>query len=163
MQNCIISYTGEGQHYWPLIERSIELAKEQQARLIFYDADSASRLGASPLPTVWSGEGLAEQFDNRLDPEQLEKAGREELRDRVRHAREQGVDAWAWLPSKRGATELAEYANQQHATLLVVPSDLDQGGLSGWFKGQPSTEQVAVEADQPVVVVDLEPEQATTS
>lgn len=157
MPGCIISYTGEGQHYWPLIERSIELAKEREARLIFYDADAASRLGANPLPTVWSGEGLQEQFGNRLDPEQLEKAGREELRDRVIHARDQGVDAWAWLPSKRGAHELAEYANEQHATLLVVPSELDQGGLGGWLKGQPTTDKIATEADQPVVVVDLEP------
>ena len=27
MQNCIISYTGEGEHFWPLVEQSIELAK----------------------------------------------------------------------------------------------------------------------------------------
>jgi nucleotide-binding universal stress UspA family protein len=160
MQDCILSYTGEGQHYWPLVERSIELAKSRGARLIFYDADAASRLGANPLPTVWSSEGLKEQFGNRLDPEQLEKAGREELRDRVRHAREQGVDAWGWLPSKRGAHEFAEYANEQNATLLIVPSDLDQSGLAGWLKGQPSTEKIADEADQPLVVVDLEPQAA---
>jgi nucleotide-binding universal stress UspA family protein len=157
MQDCILAYTGEGQHYWPLVERSIELAKSRAARLIFYDADAASRLGANPLPTVWSGEGLKEQFGNRLDPEQLEKAGREELRDRVRHAREQGVDAWGWLPSKRGAHEFAEYADEQEATLLVVPSDLDQSGLAGWLKGQPSTDEIASETEQPVIVVELKP------
>lgn len=157
MPGCIVSYTGEGQHFWPLVERSIELAKERGARLIFYDADAASRLGANPLPTWWSGEGLKEQFDNRLDPEQLEKAGREELRDRVAHARDQGIDAYGWLPAKRGAHELADYANEQRATLLVVPSDLDRGGLAGWLKGQPSTDKIAHEAHQPVIVVELEP------
>lgn len=157
MQDCILSYTGEGQHYWPLVERSIAIAKSRGMPLIFYDADAASRLGANPLPTVWSGQGQKEQFGNRLDPEQLEKAGREELRDRVRHARDQGVDAWGWLPSKRGAHEFAEYADEQHAVLLIIPSDLDQSSLAGWLKGQPSTEEIANEADQPVVVVDLKP------
>lgn len=161
MQDCIIAYSGEGKHYRPLVERSIEMAKSRQARLIFYDSDAASRLGANPLPTAWSGEGLKEQFGNRLDPEQLEKAGREELRDRVLHAREQGLDAWGWLPSKRGAHEFAEYANEQNATLLIVPSDLDQNGLGGWMKGQPTTEKIDEETDQPVIVVDLKQEAAT--
>ena len=158
MPQCIIAYTGEGDHYWPLIEKAIETAKASNARLIFYDSDAASRLGANPLPTWWSGEGLKEQFDNRLDLEQLEKAGREELRDRVRHARDLGVDAYGWLPSKRGAKELADYATEQHADLLIIPSDLEQTGLTDWLKGSPSAEKISKEASQPVLVVELKSE-----
>lgn len=155
MSNCIIAYTGEGDHFWPLIERATSIAKQRQARLIFYDSDAASRLGANPLPTVWSGDGLKEQFGDRLGPQQLEKAGREELRDRVERARREGIDAYGWLPSKRGAKELSEYATDQGADLLIIPSDLEQNGLGDWLKGQPSADKVADETELPILVVDL--------
>ncbi len=155
MSNCIIAYLGEGDHYWPLIARATSVAKQRKARLIFYDSDAASRLGANPLPTWWSGDGMKEQFDNRLGPEELEKAGREELRDHVGRARGEGLDAHGWLPSKRGAKELAEYATEQGADLLIIPSDLEQNGLAEWLKGQPTADKVADETHLPVLVVDL--------
>lgn len=161
MAGSIIAYVGEGQKYWPLIEQAIDLAGKRQARLIFYDADAASMF-SNPLPTVWSADGLKEQFDNRLDPEQLEKAGREELRDRVLHARERGVDAWGWLPSKRDAEALGEYAHEQNATLVVIPKQLEKHGLTGWLKGRPTASEIVDQAEQPVLEVDLEPEAAKT-
>ena len=51
MSKSVIAYTGEGQHFWPLIERAIEIARDRDSRLILYDAGAASRLGANPLPT----------------------------------------------------------------------------------------------------------------
>jgi nucleotide-binding universal stress UspA family protein len=159
MAGTIVAYIGEGPSYWPLAERAAELAASRKSRLIFYDVDAASAF-SNPLPTVWSAEGEAEQFGDRLDPEQLDKAGRPELRDRVARARDEGVDAWGWLPSKRDAKELAEYAAKQNATLLVIPSTLEQKGLADWLKGRPSADEVVEEADQPVLVVDLEPEAA---
>jgi hypothetical protein len=161
MPNTIIAYVGEGPRYWPLIEQSIDLATARQARLIFYDADAASAF-SSPLPTVWSGDGLAEQFDDRLNPEQLEKAGRQELRDRVLHARDKGVDAWGWLPSKRDAKTLGEYAQQQNASLVIIPTELEKHGLMDMLKGRPTAEEIVDESDQPVLEVDLEPEGAKT-
>jgi nucleotide-binding universal stress UspA family protein len=159
MNECIVAYTGEGERYWPLIEKSIDLAKARSARLIFYDADAASMF-ANPLPTWWSADGEEEQFPTRLTPEHLEKAGQEELQRRVEHARGLDVDAYGWLPSKRDAEALAEYAEEQHATLIVVPSSLDERGLKDWIQGRPSGEDVAEATHQPVVTVELEPEAA---
>src|SRR5690606_38705156 len=109
---CIRAYTGENERYRPLDQQALQAAKEAGARLIYYDADAASRLGAagaSPLPTVWSADGEQEQFGNRLDPVHLEKAGRAWLRDTVVAARAEGVDAYGWLPSSNSAESLAEY------------------------------------------------------
>jgi hypothetical protein len=159
MTASIIAYIGEGTRYWPLIERAIDLAEQRKARLIFSDVDAASAF-SNPLPTWFSADGLEKQFDNRLDPEQLEKAGREDLRERVVHARDRGIDAWGWLPSKRDATALGEYATEQDAVLLIVPKQLERHGLGDWLKGRPTGSDIAEQTDQPVLEVDLEPEAA---
>jgi hypothetical protein len=159
MAGTIVAYTGEGAAYWPLIERAIEVAKRRKSGLIFYDVDAASAF-SNPLPTWWSAPGEKEQFGRRLDPEQLDKAGRHELRDRVTRAREQGVQAWGWLPSKRDAQDFGDYATEQGADLLLVPSTLEQKGLADWLKGRPSVDEIAEEADQPILEVDLEPQSA---
>ncbi len=155
MPTCIIAYIGEGERYWPLVERSIDIARSSGARLVLYDADAGSGLGA-PLPTWWSGDGAPEQFGNRLGPVELEKAGREELRDRVIRARDMGVDAYGWLPKSRGAKDLAEYASEQRADLLIIPSELEQTGLTDWLKGRPSADDIATETNRPIIEVDLE-------
>ena len=155
MSHCIIAYLGEGDRFWPVIERATSIAMRRHSRLIFYDTDAASRLGANPLPTFWSADGLREQFGDRLGPAELERAGCEELRDRVQRARHDGIDAYGWLPSKRGAKDLAEYATAQGADLLVVPADLEPHGLAEWFKGLPSAREVAGETHLPLVVVEL--------
>jgi nucleotide-binding universal stress UspA family protein len=157
----IIAYIGEGPRYWPLIEQAIDLAAERKSRLILYDVDAASAF-SSPLPTWWSADGLDKQFGNRLDLEQLEKAGREELRDRVRHARDRGVEAWGWLPQKRDAQALAEYAGEQDATLVIIPKQLEKQGLLDALRGRPTAEEIVEETDSPVLEVDLEPETAKT-
>ncbi|MGE3075367.1 MAG: hypothetical protein AB7N24_16550 [Dehalococcoidia bacterium] len=157
MTECIVAYTGEGQRYWPLIEKSIDLANARRARLILYDADAASRF-TDPLPNWWASEGAEEQYPSVLSPEHLEKAGQPELQHRVEHARQLGVDAYGWLPAKKDANSLAEYADEQGATLIVVPSSLEEdGALTRWIKGQPKAEDVADTAQQPVLRVDVEP------
>lgn len=156
MTECIIAYTGEGERYWPLIEKSIDLAKTRSARLILYNVDSASRF-ANPLPTWWSADGEEDQFPSMLTPEHLEKAGQHELKKRVEHARDRGIDAYGWLPSKRDAHTLAEYADEHGATLIVIPSSLEEHGLAEWLKGQPSDAELDESTHQPVVLVDLEP------
>jgi hypothetical protein len=157
----IIAYIGEGPRYWPLIEQAIDMAADRKASLILYDVDAASAF-SSPLPTVWSSDGLKDQFGDRLDLEQLEKAGREELRDRVRHARERGVEAWGWLAQKRDAHALGEYALGQEATLVIIPKQLEKKGLLDTLKGRPSVEEIVVETESAVIEVDLEPEAAKT-
>jgi nucleotide-binding universal stress UspA family protein len=131
MSGCVIAYTGEGARFWPLIEHAVELAKTRGAALIVYDADAASAF-SNPLPTWWSAEGEKEQFGDRLGPTELEKAGCEELSQRVQKARAQGVDAFGWLPSKRDASALADYATKQEADLLVIPqASSKRGSLTG--------------------------------
>lgn len=156
---CILAYTGENERYRPLDQQALQAAKEAGARLIYYDADAASRLGAagaSPLPTVWSADGEQEQFGNRLDPVHLEKAGRAWLRDTVVAARAEGVDAYGWLPSSNSAESLAEYAHEQGADLIYVPKDLDRGGLTAFLKGKPTLQHIKDEVHEPVVTVDLD-------
>jgi len=156
---CIVAYTGEDERFRPIDKLATESAKRANARLIFYDSDAASRLGAagaSPLPTIWSGDGEKEQFGNKLGPVQLEKAGRSWLKHTVEMARAEGVDAFGWLPSSNSAEGLAEYAAEQHADLVYVPKDLDRSGLSAWLKGQPTLEAVREEVEGPVVTVDLD-------
>jgi hypothetical protein len=158
MPACIVAYTGEDERFRPIDKLATESAKRANARLIFYDSDAASRLGAagaSPLPTIWSGDGQEEQFGNKLGPVQLEKAGRSWLKNTVEMARAEGVDAYGWLPSSNSAEGLAEYAAEQHAGLVYVPSELDQSGLAAWLKGEPTLESIEHEVDGPVVVVDL--------
>lgn len=156
---CILAYTGEDTRYRPIDRIATESAKRLGARLIFYDADAASRFGAagaSPLPTWWSADGEQEQFENRLDPVHLEKAGRSWLKHTVEQARAQGVEAFGWLPSSNSAAALADYASEQGADLIYVPNDLDQGGLAAWVKGQPTLDAVKHEVEGPVVTIDLE-------
>lgn len=159
MPPSIIAYIGEGPRYWPLIERAIDLAATRKASLILYDVDGASPF-SSPVPNEWSSEGLPEQFEDRLSPEQLEKAGREELRDRVMHARDREVDAWGWLPKKRDAATLGAYAAAQGASLVIIPKQLEKQGLLDALRGRPTAEEIVEETDSPVLEVDLEPETA---
>ena len=159
MARCIVAYMGKGDRYAPLIERSIEVARSRGARLIFYDAESASMF-SRPLPTAFSADGEAEQYGDKLNPQQLEKVGREDLGGLVARARGLGVDAFAWLAAKRDAKEFADYAASQDATLVVIPSHLEKSGLTDWLKGRPSGEELNEETDQPVMEVELEPEPA---
>ncbi len=159
MTECIVAYTGEGQRYWPLIEKSIDVANSRSARLILYNVDSASKF-ANPLPTRWSADGGEEQVPAVLSPEDLEKAGQGELKRHVENARGRGVDAYGWLASERGAETFSEYAAEQGATLLIVPSSLEEGGFANWMAGQPSGEDIAESTHQPILRVEIELESA---
>src|SRR5512139_3870788 len=81
-EGCVVAYVGEGERYEPLVERAIEVARSHQSRLILFDGDAASKF-SSPLPTWWSADGQREQFGERLEPADLEKAGRPELQRQV--------------------------------------------------------------------------------
>ena len=64
--------------------------------------------------------------------------------DQVRQLRSVGVDAWAWLPTSKDAADLADYAERQGATLVLVPPDLEEPGLVDRVVGRSG----AAEADQ---------------
>ena len=103
--------------------RASELAREQGAELILWDADAGSGLLESPLPNQWSAHGEEEQFGDRLSINDLEAAGRAPLARQLRELQEGGVRASAWLPEKNNAETLRDYAAQQGARLVVIGED----------------------------------------
>jgi hypothetical protein len=104
--------------------RATELGRTG-ATIILFDLAADSGPLASPLPTNWSGEGEEEQFGSRLNPNDLEAAGRHHLAEQVQTLRATGVQAYGWLPDDASASELLRYAEQQGANLIVL-SDADE-------------------------------------
>jgi hypothetical protein len=130
----IVAVTGEDDRYRAVRSRATALAAGGQGTVILYDLD-AGGLFASPVPTAWSGEGERELTDeeagprDRLDPDELDTAGRGAVADQVRQLRSMGVDAWAWLPTSKDAADLAAYAERQGASVVLVPPDLQEPNL----------------------------------
>lgn len=149
---CIIAYTAEDDRYRSVRQAAIQTARESDARLILYDVDAAS-LFSSPLPSNWSGEGGGELFPDLLEPEDLERAGRHRIAVQVIEARNKGVDTYGWLPDKKSAEELAEYAEKQAADLIMLPAELQEPGLVDRWRGA-SVEKAAEETGRPIAVVD---------
>jgi nucleotide-binding universal stress UspA family protein len=152
--NTIIAYTSEDGRYDSVVEAAEQVARDAHARLILYDADAASRF-SEPLPSNWSGEDARELFDrDALSPDELEMAGRHAIAEQVRHARNQGIDAFGWLPRHKDASHIAAYADREHADLIMLPSDLEEPGLMGKLKGESSVKETMEKAGRPLAVVD---------
>lgn len=158
---CIIAYTAEDDRYRVVRNAAIDMAKSAEARLILYDIDAApgglgpltNALDGSPLPTEWSADGTMREFPDRLSPEDLERAGRHTIADQVAAARREGVEAFAWLPSKRGADYLADYAQDQGADLILLPHELKEPGLIKRLRKETFAEAVK-DAEMPVGIVE---------
>jgi hypothetical protein len=116
----IIATVGEADDHAPLLEAAIGRALREHATLILYDLDAGSNPLMNPLPTAWSAEGTEEMVTDRLGPEELDAAGRPEIAEQVRQARDRGADAWGWLPAGDDRDTLAAYAARQPAPLLLV-------------------------------------------
>src|SRR3954463_6866492 len=101
-RQTIVAVTGEDERYPPVRSRATALAAGGRGTVILYDLD-AGGLFSSPVPTEWSGEGQRELTEqeagprDRLDPDELDTAGRAAVAEQVRQLRSVGVDAWAWL------------------------------------------------------------------
>lgn len=158
---CIIAYTSEDGRFDSVRKAALDAARAAEARLILYNIDAApgalgqlsNPLEGVPMPTEWSAEGTEDQFAHRLSPDDLERAGRHEVAKQVRDARAAGVETFAWLPDKRGSAALADYAREQGADLIMLPSELNDPSLFQRLRGE--TTATAVEkADVPVAVVD---------
>ncbi|MGH9884266.1 MAG: hypothetical protein ACREBE_01980 [bacterium] len=117
----VIAVTGEDDRFEAVRRAAIARAREERATLILYDLDAVESPLESPVPTAWSAEGTAEEVSDRLGPAELEAAGREAIADQVRKARDQGLDAWGWLPSDAGRAALIEYAANQPGARVLVP------------------------------------------
>lgn len=132
---AIVVIAAEDDQFQGALKRATDLAAKRGEPLILYDWDAPS-LVSEPLPTWWSSEGWDRQFPDRLDPDQLDELGRGPIADQVRQARDNGVDAFGWLPSDHGPSGLAEYATGQSASIVVVPRDLEElHGLDAVING----------------------------
>jgi hypothetical protein len=123
----VLAVTTDDDRYASTRAEATRLAAEQHGRLILYDWDAATVLG-DPLPSNWSGEGAAEDVPSELDEAELEAAGRSKIAAQVAQARQAGVPATAWLPSKQGPEPLAAYARDHGVGTIVVPRDLEAAG-----------------------------------
>jgi nucleotide-binding universal stress UspA family protein len=140
---CFVVCTDETGRYAASLAKALDRASTEGARVILYDVTAPGSAFSTPRPNEWAGEGAGEEFDQPLDPVKLEKLGRHAFALQVQNAREQGIDAWGWLPEKFGGDALATYAAQQQATLVLLPHDLDQPEITEYFDDAPGG--VAVE------------------
>jgi len=120
---AIIAVTREDGSHLGVVRRAGRIARDSGSAVILWDRDAEISPLESPLPTGWSGEGEEQQFGNRLGPNDLLAAGREALARDVGQLRNEGVDAWAWLPDDADAEHLAAYAAEQAAELVLLSTD----------------------------------------
>lgn len=152
---CIIAYASEDGRYTRVTRAAMDIARAANASLIFYDIDAAAGpmdqvlhpLSGVAKPTAWDGEGaedVAIPDEHRMTPEELERSGRGELATQVLSARSHGIKAFGWLPDKKGIDGLADYAHEQGADLIVLPSDLRHAGLGSRLRGEEAAVEKAV-------------------
>lgn len=130
---CFVVCTDETGRLDASVEKALQRASGEGARVILYNVTAPGSAFSTPRPNEWAGEGEREQYDQPLDPVKLEKLGRHEFALQVQHARERGIDAWGWLPEKFGGDALAAYATQQGADLVLLPVDLDEPEITEYF------------------------------
>ena len=120
---AIVAVTRDDDRHRAVLKRASAVARDAGSAVILWDRGAAVSPLESPLPTDWSGDGEQQQFGDRLGPNDLVAAGREPLARQVGELRDAGIDAWGWLPSRTEAEDLARYAADQHADLVLVSSD----------------------------------------
>lgn len=153
--SCIITYIEEDlEKYAPVINAALETASSHGAKLIFYDAEAGGRFG-SPTPTFWSGD-RDKELPSKLEPADLEAAGRGVVSRLVSDARAKGIEAWGWLPDSRKAEDLKDYAEYHSADLIILPSELeDVSFFEKLVKGTDDVEKIVEEVHVPVMTVDI--------
>ena len=117
----IVAVTSEDDALRDVRRAAIERARSEDATLILYDVTAGENPLESPLPTQWSAEGTEEDVGDRLAPHELEAAGRASIARQVQDARDQGIDAWGWLPESDDRATLLEYAGALPSALVLVP------------------------------------------
>lgn len=149
----IVAVTADDDRFAAARRSAAALAADRGRILILYDWDAPSFF-SEPLPTWWSSDGWERRLPDRLDSVQLEAAGRPQIADQVREAEARGVTAFGWLPSDHGPEALAEYANGQGASTIVIPRELTElDGLDAIVNGSTEPAEAADERARAEVVV----------
>ncbi len=149
---CVAAFVDESGDFDHARRAAVRLAAKHGARLILYDATTASAF-TEPVPAEIAAEGAPEQFGSLLSDIDLERLGRARLAEQVREARREGIDAWAHLASHHGADAFVEVAAKQGADLLVVPEELGEPGVVDRLRGE-TLEDTEEASPIPIVVVD---------
>jgi hypothetical protein len=138
----VIAYTTEGEGQREVRRTAQEHAREHGCVLLLYTADAGGIL-SDPLPNAIDAEGTDEQFGDRLGLADLEYLGRSDVAKQVVESRAAGARAAAWLPKDRGMSALAEYASEQDAHIVFLPSRLPVADeLTGLLKGGKDTAEL---------------------
>ncbi|MDQ1710847.1 MAG: hypothetical protein QOE45_297 [Frankiaceae bacterium] len=112
---CVdVSDVRDGQE---VAEAATARAGTDGARLVFYVVDGNSAF-SSVRPTRWSADG--DRYGDLLDPLQLELLGEHHVAVAVHRARQAGVDAYGWLPLRRGIAGIGRYARENAAGVVVL-------------------------------------------
>ena len=98
----------------------------------------------------------------RIEPADLERAGRHALAEQVADARAQGIDAWGWLPGDLSRDSLLDYARSVGAGVIVLPRDPGHPGglLEDLERARPAEVESAAEPLGVEVVEIPSPEEA---
>jgi hypothetical protein len=115
---------------------AVRWAAREGARVILYDR-SAESYFLDPYPRgPWTAdvEG-APLRESLLAPAQLEPLGRHYLAEQVGAVREEGLDAYAWLPTRPGVTGMADAVERFGADLVILPSSLERPSLIDRVRG----------------------------
>ncbi|MGH2632152.1 MAG: hypothetical protein ACRDG3_01975 [Tepidiformaceae bacterium] len=147
----IITYTSEDGRFDKVAAVARKAAAAAGATIIYYDIDAAGIMG-SPHPTFWSADNDTAVGRGLLDSKELDTAGRHAVAKCVAASRRDGVEAYGWLPDSPGVDALADFADSQHADLVVVPEELAEPNLLDRLRGR-SLQDIEDKTGRPVTVV----------
>ena len=147
----IITYTSEDGRFDKIATVAARTAAAAGATLIYYDIDAAGMMG-SPHPTFWSADNETAVARGLLDPKELDTAGRHAVAKCVSTSRATGIDAYGWLPDSPGADALVDFADDQHADLIVIPEELADPNLLDRLRGR-SLGGIEDKTERPIIVV----------
>jgi hypothetical protein len=138
MIRTILLATDDGRDlaYDEMREPVLRWAARQEARVVLYDR-SAESYFVDPYPSgPWTAD-VEGGPDRRslLSPQQLEMLGRHYLAEQVRFARDAGVKAGGWLPSRPGTRGMADAVSAVGADLVILPASVSRPSLFDRVRG----------------------------
>jgi hypothetical protein len=156
MTRTILLATDDGRDpaYAEMRTSALEWAATEKARVILYDR-SAESYFIDPYPSgPWTAD-VEDGPDRRalLDPRELEMLGRHYLAEQVVTARNAGVDAAAWLPSRPGVRGMADAVSTFGADLVILPASVSKPSLFDRVRGN-TLDGFRAALSIPVVVAD---------
>jgi hypothetical protein len=149
----VLAYADEEGRFDHVVDAAVDAARRSGGRVVLYDSSSATTF-TEPIASPVSAEGVDEQFGDPLGPEELERLGRPAIAQRVLRAREEGVDAWGWLPSDHGLEAMWHHARRRGADLVALPADLAEPSVIERLRGERLDDETLSDAPTPVLVVD---------